>query len=257
MRREIKILCSVVLLALLPMAVTFGQSAAGHVRKGNRTYKRGEYKDAELEYRKALDLDSTSTKARYNLAASLYKQERYDEAGQRYVTLAEEQGVKEELGQDAMYNAANALFKSEKYDKSAELYKQVLRANPRDEQARYNLSEALRRLKKQQEQQKQQQNQQQQDQQQNQDKKDQQKDQENKDGKSDQQNQNDEQQSQGNQTKDEKQPQANGQQSERPMSEEEAKQILQALEKQQGKAAEKVRKANQKGGKPRKPEKDW
>ena len=245
MRREIKILCSVVLLALLPMAVTFGQSAAGHVRKGNRTYKRGEYKDAELEYRKALDLDSTSTKARYNLAASLYKQERYDEAGQRYVTLAEEQGVKEELGRDAMYNAANALFKSEKYDKSAELYKQVLRANPRDEQARYNLSEALRRLKKQQ------------DQQQNQDKKDQQKDQENKDGKSDQQKQNDEQQSQGNQPKDEKQPQANGQQAERPMSEEEAKQILQALEKQQGKAAEKVRKANQKGGRPRKPEKDW
>lgn len=245
-------MCSVVLLALLPMAVTFGQSAAGHVRKGNRTYKRGEYKDSELEYRKALDLDSTSTKARYNLAASLYKQERYDEAGQRYVTLAEEQGVKEELGRDAMYNAANALFKSEKYDKSAELYKQVLRANPRDEQARYNLSEALRRLKKQQEQQKQQQ-----DQQQNQDKKDQQKDQENKDGKSDQQNQNDEQQSQGNQPKDEKQPQANGQQSERPMSEEEAKQILQALEKQQGKAAEKVRKANQKGGRPRKPEKDW
>lgn len=257
MRREIKILCSVVLLALLPMAVTFGQSAAGHVRKGNRTYKRGEYKDAELEYRKALDLDSTSTKARYNLAASLYKQERYDEAGQRYVTLAEEQGVKEELGRDAMYNAANALFKSEKYDKSAELYKQVLRADPRDEQARYNLSEALRRLKKQQEQQKQQQNQQQQDQQQNQDKKDQQKDQENKGGKSDQQNQNDEQQSQGNQPKDEKQPQANGQQAERPMSEEEAKQILQALEKQQGKAAEKVRKANQKGGRPRKPEKDW
>lgn len=251
MRREIKVLCSVVLLALLPMAVTFGQSAAGHVRKGNRTYKRGEYKDSELEYRKALDLDSTFTKARYNLAASLYKQERYDEAGQRYVTLAEEQGVKEELGRDAMYNAANALFKSEKYDKSAELYKQVLRANPRDEQARYNLSEALRRLKKQQ------QNQQQQDQQQNQDKKDQQKDQENKDGKSDQQNQNDEQQSQGNQPKDEKQPQANGQQAERPMSEEEAKQILQALEKQQGKAAEKVRKANQKGGKPRKPEKDW
>lgn len=244
-------MCSVVLLALLPMAVTFGQSAAGHVRKGNRTYKRGEYKDSELEYRKALDLDSTFTKARYNLAASLYKQERYDEAGQRYVTLAEEQGVKEELGRDAMYNAANALFKSEKYDKSAELYKQVLRANPRDEQARYNLSEALRRLKKQQ------QNQQQQDQQQNQDKKDQQKDQENKDGKSDQQNQNDEQQSQGNQPKDEKQPQANGQQAERPMSEEEAKQILQALEKQQGKAAEKVRKANQKGGKPRKPEKDW
>ena len=257
MRREIKILCSVVLLALLPMAVTFGQSAAGHVRKGNRTYKRGEYKDAELEYRKALDLDSTSTKARYNLAASLYKQERYDEAGQRYVTLAEEQGGKEELGRDAMYNAANALFKSEKYDKSAELYKQVLRANPRDEQARYNLSEALRRLKKQQEQQKQQQNQQQQDQQQNQDKKDQQKDQENKDGKSDQQNQNDEQQSQGNQPKDEKQPQTSGQQAERPMSEEEAKQILQALEKQQGKAAEKVRKANQKGGRPRKPEKDW
>ena len=265
------------LLALLPWMGAVGQHAVGYIRKGNRAYKKQEYKAAELEYRKSLDSDSTSIKAQYNLAAALYKQERYDEAGKRYEGVAQEQGMGAQVGRDALYNAANALFKERKYDKSAELYKQLLRENPRDEEARYNLSEALRRLEKQEQEKQnqgdsdQQQNQGNNDQGQRQNNQDQQQGQSNKD----QQNQGDGQQKQqGDQDKrdgqnggtqpenqEEKQQgdargEHQGQQQER-MDAADAKRILQALEKQQGKAAEKVRRAAEKGGKPRRNTKDW
>lgn len=253
--------------ALFAMQWSFGeahsQTVSGNIRSGNRAYRKGEYKSAELAYRKAQEIDSASMKIRYNLAASLYKQQRYDEAEKKYSQLAQEQGQEgSTLSQDAAYNAANSLFKEGKYDKSAELYKQVLRINPRDEAARYNLSEALRRIAQQKREQ-----QSQKDKEQGKDKQEQQ-NQDNsggqKKGDSKEQQQGKEQQGkeqqgqqgsgahQGQQERtDGKTPQG------QPMREADARRILRALEKQQGKASEKVRKANQKGGSPRRSEKDW
>lgn len=261
MDRAIRLLWIMFILLQLPLVAARGQSVSGHIRSGNRAYKKGEYKAAELSYRKAQELDSTSVKTRYNLAASLYKQECYDEAGQRYGRLAEEQASADgTLSHDALYNAANSLFKEGKYDKSIELYKQVLRANPRDEQARYNLSEALRRVERQkQEQQQQSQDNKNQEGQEKQDQQGQDKQQDQKQqsegdqGKQKEAQRNQQQQAQQGSDADQKEQAQQGQ----SMSEADAKRILGALEKQQGKAAEKVRKANQKGGRPKRPEKDW
>ena len=43
------------------------------VRKGNREFRREEYKAADVDYRKALLRDSTSFAANYNLANTLYR----------------------------------------------------------------------------------------------------------------------------------------------------------------------------------------
>lgn len=264
MNRAIRLLLSMFLLLQIPFVAARGQSVFGHIRSGNRAYKKGEYKAAELSYRKAQELDSSSMKSRYNLAASLYKQERYDEAERRYSQLALEQGQQGggALSQDALYNAANSLFKEGKYDKSIEMYKQVLRANPRDEQARYNLSEALRRIERQ----KQEQQSQQSKDQEGQDKQNQQQQsKENKPGEDNKENRGDRQQEQqgsgqqreGENRNEGKTPPSRQPQQGQSMSEADAKRILGALEKQQGKAAEKVRKAKQQGGRPKRPEKDW
>ena len=45
------------------------------VRKGNRDYRKEDYKEAEIEYRKAIVKDSLSVAANYNLAADLYRQD--------------------------------------------------------------------------------------------------------------------------------------------------------------------------------------
>ena len=68
----------------------------------------------------------------------------------------------------AFHNVGNALMEEKNYEKSVEAYKNSLKANPKDDDTRYNLAVAQYLMKKQQEQQKQQQQQQKQEQQQQQ-----------------------------------------------------------------------------------------
>ena len=44
------------------------------VRRGNRDFKKENYKEADIDYRKALVKDSTSVAANYNLANTLFRQ---------------------------------------------------------------------------------------------------------------------------------------------------------------------------------------
>ena len=74
----------------------------------------------------------------------------------------------------AFHNVGNALMEEKNYEKSVEAYKNSLKANPKDDDTRYNLAVAQYLMKKQQEQQKQQQQQQKQKQQQQQQKQEQQ-----------------------------------------------------------------------------------
>ena len=50
------------------------------VRRGNRDYKKANYREAEIDYRKAIIKDSLSMAANYNLAADLYRQQNPQEA---------------------------------------------------------------------------------------------------------------------------------------------------------------------------------
>ena len=44
------------------------------VRRGNRDFKKENYREADIDYRKALVKDSTSVAANYNLANTLFRQ---------------------------------------------------------------------------------------------------------------------------------------------------------------------------------------
>ena len=48
------------------------------VRAGNRQFRKENYKEADISYRKALVKDSLSVAGNYNLASVLYRQEQYD-----------------------------------------------------------------------------------------------------------------------------------------------------------------------------------
>ena len=51
------------------------------VRKGNRDFRRENWKEAEIDYRKALVKDSLSMAAAYNLANTLYREGDVEQAG--------------------------------------------------------------------------------------------------------------------------------------------------------------------------------
>jgi tetratricopeptide (TPR) repeat protein len=156
-----------VVFLFLAVSMVTAQPAQKLVRSGNYAYEDGRYKDAEINYRKALTKDPNSQKATFNLGNSLYKQNNYDEAASQYLKLAQNSG-KVASKANVYYNLGNSLLESKKYKESIDAYKMALRQNPKDEDTRYNLSYAMTKLQQQKKDQNKQQQQQQQQQQQKQ-----------------------------------------------------------------------------------------
>ena len=134
---------------------TFAQNST--ISKGNQLYKAGQFEQAEIQYRKALEADANNTTATYNLAIALHRQGKHEEAIRVNGGLAK--AAKDNtLKSAAYYNQGVSYSKLNNLEASIESYKNALRNNPGDQQARENLEKALLQLKnKQQQQQKQQQ----------------------------------------------------------------------------------------------------
>jgi tetratricopeptide (TPR) repeat protein len=143
---------SVLLIFLAAYAVhANSQTERRFIRKGNGAFEDGQYQQAEIEYRKALEKAPLSGKADYNLGNALYKQKQYDAAATKYAALAEKGKDKQTLNR-YYYNLGNALYENRKYQESVEAYKNSLRNDPRDLDAKHNLQMAMKRLTEQQQQ---------------------------------------------------------------------------------------------------------
>ena len=145
-----------VLLLVLVCQTVGAQTAHRALRKADRAYEAENYEEAEKGYGNALEADN-SAQGNYNLGNSHYEKGDYEEAAKRYEEAA---GVAEDpnIKTRAYRNLGDAYFQQKDYEKSIDSYKKSLRINPEDEEAKYNLSQALRYLQQQQQQQQQQQN---------------------------------------------------------------------------------------------------
>lgn len=205
-----KILLLVAIATMLPMVAladnTSNRKERKSVRSGNSLYEQKRYSEAEVEYKKALEANPSSEIATYNLALSLLNQadksdndkdknSPVNQASQMLSNLAattSDQG----LASRAYYNLGNIAFEKEQYDQSIEMYKNCLRRNPNDDDARENLRLAQKK-KQQQEQQQQNQDNQKQEEKKNKEQQDKQdKQQEEQEKQQQQQNQNQQQQQQ-------------------------------------------------------------
>lgn len=229
---------AIVWLLLLAIAVPASAQKAerDYIRKGNRAFKDSVYVAAEVNYRKALDANSQSAVAMFNLGNTLLQQGKGQEAMEQYALAAKIEKDKENLGQ--IYHNIGVLFHSQRdFGRAIEAYKQSLRNNPKDDQTRYNLALAQRQ---QQEQQNQQQNQ------------DQQQDEKQQEQEQQEQQQNQEQKQNQNQ---EEQQQNQPEQKENQMSKENAEQLLNSVMQDEKEVQDKVKKQQViQGGRL---EKDW
>ena len=87
---------------------------------------------------RALEAAPESFEARYNLGNALYKAERFDKAEQTMRQAAADTLRTDDERAQAFYNLGNAQFKQQKYKEALESYKQSLRLNPSDQEAKYN-----------------------------------------------------------------------------------------------------------------------
>ena len=156
---------------MLPLAVS-AQSARQHVRQGNKQFRAGNYADAEVAYRKALEKDQRNAQANFNLGNALFSQ-RKDSAAVAQFEAASKLDNSPVRRAQAFHNMGVVCQGKKMYGEAIEAYKEALRLNPNDDETRYNLAVCKRQQKNQQQQDQQKQNQQQQ-QQQDQQKKEQQ-----------------------------------------------------------------------------------
>ena len=116
------------------------------VRKGNRQYNKGNYEQSIGRYEQALQAAPGQFEAIYNLGNALYKAERFDRAEQTMQQAAADSLRADTERAEAFYNLSNAQFKQQKYQEALESYKQSLRLNPSDMEAKYNYAYTKRLL---------------------------------------------------------------------------------------------------------------
>ncbi|MBL0305054.1 MAG: tetratricopeptide repeat protein [Chitinophagaceae bacterium] len=136
-------------IVILVSASFFAQSQVVEkaTQKGNEYYKQRQFEKATEEYNKALLADPENTTTKFNLANSLQKQGKQDEALKSFSELSEKAKEKE-LKSKSYYNKGVVLTQQKKLEESIEAYKNSLRQNPDDKEARENLQKALLELKK-------------------------------------------------------------------------------------------------------------
>ncbi|MBQ3610601.1 MAG: tetratricopeptide repeat protein [Bacteroidaceae bacterium] len=228
---------SLLLVASVGQVLAQQKTDRDYLRSGNKLYNDSLFIKAEVDYRKALEVNPKSTDAMFNLANALLMQQKAKEAMEQYQSVSKIEKDKEKLAQ-IYHNMGVILQSSKQLPQCIEAYKESLRNNPKDDETRYNLALAQKQLK---DQQQDQQNQDQQEQQQQ--KKEEQEQQQNQDQQ--EQDQKDQQQ----------QNQQQQQQNKNEMSKENAQQLLNAVMQDEKNIQDKVKKQIQIQGK--KLEKDW
>ena len=119
------------------------------VRSGNRRFSKEKYREAEIDYRKALLKDTVSMAANYNLASTLYREENYEEAA-KAMDRIKEVAPASSRASDYHYNAGDIALARKDYAAAVEFFKQSLLSNPGDLDAKENYIYAKKMLENQQ-----------------------------------------------------------------------------------------------------------
>ena len=150
--------CLLVGAGLLFFNISFGQSVQEEnkqiIRKTDKILREAEKKlgendfaSAEASYRQAVSKNPESVTARYNMANMYYGKEKPAQAATRYDQAGKIAGTKEEKHR-IFHNMGNSFMEQKNYAGAVEAYKNALRNIPSDEETRYNLALAKKMLEK-------------------------------------------------------------------------------------------------------------
>ena len=139
------------LVTILPLILAaeslLAQDQNKDIETGNNYYRQQQYDKAESEYRKVVESFPGDKTAKFNLASALIKQNRTSDAN-KFLELLKLKENENDLRSKAVYNQGVILTQQKKLEESIEAYKEALRLDPGDQEARENLQKALLELKK-------------------------------------------------------------------------------------------------------------
>ena len=122
----------------------------GLVRRGNRSYARGDYARAIERYERALKAAPGSFEATYDLGNALCRAERFDQSEQTLARAAADTLRTDDERAEAFYNLGNTQFQQKKYKEALESYRRSLLLDPDDMEAKYNFAYTKKLLEQQQ-----------------------------------------------------------------------------------------------------------
>lgn len=236
--------------------VTYSQSERKYIRDGNKNFSDSSFVKSEINYKKSLEINPDYDAAIFNLSNSLQKQKRFDES-EEYLKKIIGNSNDSSIISDSYYNLGNNMLQQQKINEAIDAYKNCLRINPEDEEARYNLTKSLSLLN-------QNNNNSDESQDKNNDSDDKKENQDSGQTDGDNKKENEEQNDADNKSSDsdEKKSENDSEQSSQPsnekqntLSKDEIKRMLEALDREEKKVQDKMKKIN--ASQPKKLEKDW
>lgn len=132
---------------LLITSGVFSQEVNKIIQAGNSFYGQKQYERAEQEYKSALKSQPFNTTARFNLGNAILKTGRQGDAMRTFEAVATD-SRDASFKSKAHYNKGVILTQQKRLEESIESYKNALRNDPNDREARENLQKALLELKK-------------------------------------------------------------------------------------------------------------
>lgn len=138
-----------VLLLLFAATVAVAQTDRQYVTSGNKLFRNGQFDQAEVAYRKAIEKNPRNPQAHYNLGNALMAQKK-DSAAVQSLQKSTELETSKIRKAMAFHNMGVVCQQHKMYGEAIEAYKSALRLNPKDDATRYNLELCKRQQKNQQ-----------------------------------------------------------------------------------------------------------
>ncbi len=141
-RRGRGVLMALIMIALLPPPIEARVFDFFDIEKANEAYKHGDFTQAAEVFNEVVK-SNKSPQSIYNLANSYYKEGKYKEAVKEYDNIIAKTPL---LQYKKAFNKGNTYFKLKAYQKAIEAYEEALKIMD-EEDLRFNLALAKKRLK--------------------------------------------------------------------------------------------------------------
>ena len=141
---------------LLFLSFILAASSLNDARKANEAYRSGDYETAARLYQQAIENDPADARLHFNLGTALA---RLGQAEESVRAFEKAKGLMGDPEQQSMadYNAGTLLSEAEMYDEAIDFFRDALRNNPTDADAKHNYEMSIRKQQQQQEQEQEQQ----------------------------------------------------------------------------------------------------
>jgi Ca-activated chloride channel homolog len=122
---------------------TNAQEERSVIREGNKFFEQKEFEKAELNYKRALELNEEESNIWKNLGAAQYLNGNFYNADSSFNKTLEYAKTNKEKA-NAYYNIGNTRLQAGDYENSIKAYQNALKLDPTHDQSRYNMAVATK-----------------------------------------------------------------------------------------------------------------